>query len=143
LLNVLLSPHFQSLQFLVIAFRLKYLSICNKILNGCLLLILNGFFFRAVIGLFVALLVLGTAFDVITRQMSKSKSRKEADIYQNGGTQWKTTMGKSNEGYEADDTVKENGSVDYKYRVSGETELPSFEETKDHTEPYKPGDTKG
>ena len=51
-------------------------------------------------------------------------------------------MGKPNEGYEADDTVKENGSVDYKYRVSGETELPSFEETKDHTEPYKPGDTK-
>jgi hypothetical protein len=33
------------------------------------------FFFRAVIGLFIALLVLGTAFDVITRQMSKSKSR--------------------------------------------------------------------
>jgi hypothetical protein len=104
---------------------------------------LKIFFFRAVIGLFIALLVLGTAFDVITRQMSKSKSRNEADIYQNDGAQLKTIMGKPNEGYEADDTVKENGSVDYKYRVSGETELPSFEETKDHTEPYKPGDTKG
>ena len=101
------------------------------------------FFFRAVIGLFIALLVLGTAFDVITRQMSKSKSRNEADIYQNDGAQLKTIMGKPNEVYEADDTVKENGSVDCKYRVSGETELPSFEETKDHTEPYKPGDTKG
>ena len=100
-------------------------------------------FFRAVIGLFIALLVLGTAYDVITRQMSKSKSRNEADIYQNSGKQWKTIMGKSNEGYEADDAVKKNGSVDYKYRVSGETELPSFEETKDHTAPHKPGDTKG